>query len=112
MTVNMLCVEPTVFYILKIHPCIYVIPESILCLPTSFVNAQHNVDLYIKLHILKGQFSQQMTIAEGNNIVEPGVFSDRGEHRLQSLVAETNDADLSCFFIWFQCLDAPAMRGF
>ena len=28
-----------------------------------FVNAQHDVDLYINLRILKGQFSQQMTIA-------------------------------------------------
>ena len=27
--INMLCAEPTVFYILKIQPCIYVIPKSI-----------------------------------------------------------------------------------
>ena len=35
-----------------------------------FVNAQHNVDLYIKLRLLikKGQFSQQLTITEENNI--------------------------------------------
>ena len=35
-----------------------------------FVNAQQNVDLYIKLHLLikKGQFSQQLTITEENNI--------------------------------------------
>ena len=46
-----------------------------------FVNAQHNVDLYIKLRISKGQFSQQMTISEENNVVEPGVFSDRSENR-------------------------------
>ena len=34
------------------------------------VNAQHNVDLYIKLRLLikKGQFSQQLTIREENNI--------------------------------------------
>ena len=46
-----------------------------------FVNAQHNVDLYINLSILKGQFSQQMTILEENNIVQPGVLSDRSENR-------------------------------
>lgn len=34
------------------------------------VNAQHNVDLYIKLRLLnkKGQFSQKLTITEENNI--------------------------------------------
>ena len=45
------------------------------------VFAQHNVDLYINLRILKGQFSRQMVIAEENNIDEPGVFSDRSEYR-------------------------------
>ena len=35
-----------------------------------FVNAQHNVDLYIKLRLLikKRQFSQQLTITEENII--------------------------------------------
>ena len=35
-----------------------------------FVNAKHNVDLYIKLRLLikKGQFSQQLMITEENNI--------------------------------------------
>ena len=35
-----------------------------------FVNVQHNVDLYVKLRLLikKGQFSQQLTITEENNI--------------------------------------------
>ena len=35
-----------------------------------FVNAQHNVNLYIKLHLLlkKGEFSQQLMITEENNI--------------------------------------------
>ena len=49
-----------------------------------FVNAQHNVDLYIKLRLLikKGQFSQQLTITEETIlIVEPGVLSDRSENR-------------------------------
>ena len=75
----MLCAEPTVFYILKLHPCIYVIPYYSYRL--VFVNAQHNVDVYIKLRILKEQRSQQMTIAEENNIVEPGVFNNRIENR-------------------------------
>ena len=64
----MLYAEPTVF-IFKIHPCFYVIPNIILT-GYFFVNAQHNVDLYIKLRLLikKGQFSQQLTITEENNI--------------------------------------------
>ena len=35
-----------------------------------FVNAKHNVNLYIKLRLLikKGQFSQQLMITEENNI--------------------------------------------
>ena len=77
----MLCAEPTLFHILKIHPCICVIPKPYYSYRLVFVNAQHNVDLYIELRISKGQFSPQMTIAEENNIVEPGVFSDRSENR-------------------------------
>lgn len=59
----------------KIHSCLYVIPKSIyFSYRLVFVNAQHNADLYIKLRVLKGQFAQQITIAEENNIVEPRVF--------------------------------------
>ena len=35
-----------------------------------FVNAQHNVDLYINLRILEGQ-----------KMIDPEVFSDRSENR-------------------------------
>ena len=56
-----------------------------------------------------------MTIAGEKNIVEPGDLSDRDENRLRLTIAScprrTSDADLS-FFIWFQCSDASAMRGF
>ena len=46
-----------------------------------FVNAQHNVDLYIKLRLLikKRQFSQQLTITGENNI---------NKWNLESLVIE------------------------
>ena len=46
-----------------------------------FANAQHNVNLYINLRILEGQFWQQMTISE-KNIVEPRVFNDRSEGKV------------------------------
>ena len=112
----MLCAEPAFLHILKIRPCISVIPKPYYFYRLVFVNAQHNVDLYVKLRISKGQFSQEMTIAEESNVVEPWVFSDRSENREVKFnlckVSETNDADLSCFLIWFRCFDAPAMRGF
>ena len=40
----------------------------------SFRYAQPNADFCIKLRMLKGQFPQQMTIAEENNTVESRVF--------------------------------------
>ena len=83
-----------------------------------FVNAQHNVDLYIKLRLLikQEQFSQQLTIREENNI-NSGTWSPQRQKRKQvkfSLcnVSLTNDANLSCFFTWFRCVDAPLCGAF
>ena len=53
----------------------------VLALDSEFVNAQHNVDLYMNYCLLKGHFSRQMTIAEENSIVEPGVLIDGNKNR-------------------------------
>ena len=59
--------------------------DIILILPGlsdfEFVNAQHNDVLYMNWCLLKGHFSQQMTNAEENSIVEPGVLIDGNINR-------------------------------
>ena len=55
--INMLCSEPTVFYILKMHPRICVIPNPCNSYRLVFVTAQHNVDLYINLRIKRPIFA-------------------------------------------------------
>ena len=54
--INMISADPTVFYILRIR--------------------LSNVDFNMNLGLSKGQFSQQMTIAEENSIFEPRDFSN------------------------------------
>ena len=62
----MLYAEPTVFKNTPMHLC----STKYNSYRLVFLNAQHNVDLYIKLCLLikKGQFLQQLTITEENNI--------------------------------------------
>ena len=47
----------------------------------EFDNAQYNVVHELALTLFKGDFSQQMTIAEENNTAEPEVLSARNETR-------------------------------